>query len=500
MTITPQALAFAQIRGLSEKTLTALHVTAGRANFGTREETNTHDAIVFQYIDENGEIANYKARALDAKLYKAKPGAKPLAYNWGTVTQGDRQEIYITEGEMDALSLVEAGISPDSVLSVPSGAPKEAKEGSDLGKRYDWLLEAVSGPLAASKRYILCTDNDGPGFALRQDMVRILGAAKVWYVDWPDGIKDANEYLMKHGPDELRSYVSQEQKPWPVKGLFQMSEIPEPAPLELWELGFAEFGDKIRLAPSMLSAVTGFPGHGKSLLMQQIWCNVAREYDFPIAIMSAETRAKPHVRRNLRQCYWRKAEREMSPRELKIADDWIEAHFYVLDSGDEQPTVPWLIESIEVATQRYGCRAAIIDPWNKIAEDFDIRGDTETRWIGRTLDTFIAMSRGLTIHTQIIAHPAKPDSHAKNYAPDLYSISGSSHWNNRVDQGFCVYRERTSEGSQRVTTAEFRQLKTRFEELGYPCVLGMNYDVRRGVYECTEYDRPMERKLQGVGP
>lgn len=495
----PEALAYAIDRGLSEETLTRMNVTAGNANFGNKENPNTHLALVFQYQDVNHEIVNYKARATDEKLFKAKAAGKQIAYNWGPVARalesGAQQAVYITEAEFDACSLVEAGFSSDACLSVASGAPRGAKEGGELGGRYAFWLEAVRGPLKDAERYVLCSDNDDPGRALRADLVSILGAAKCWFVDWPEGCKDANDYLVRYGPIDLRDYVDRNAKPWPVRGLYRMSEIPEPPALELWDTGFEEFGGSIKLAPTMLSAVTGWPGSGKTHLMQQLWFQVCKEHDIRIVMMSAETGIKPHVRRNLRQFFWHKAERDLGTAQIAKADTWIDEHILLLDSGGEQPTVKWLINTIEVAAIRHGCRAAIIDPWNKVEEDFDSRGDSETRWIGRTLDLFIAMSRGLNIHTQIIAHPSKPDGHAKNYAPDLYSISGSAHWNNRVDQGFCIYREKLFEEGKRMTGCELRVLKTRFEELGHPRMFQMDFDPKRGIFKSMLFAPKFERAM-----
>ena len=84
----------------------------------------------------------------------------------------------------------------------------------------------------------------------------------------------------------------------PVDGIWTMSQIPEPAPLELWDC-FPEFESKIRIAPTTLSVVTGFPGHGKSHLFQQVWFNIARNYGIKVAIFSAETRLKPFIQEAL---------------------------------------------------------------------------------------------------------------------------------------------------------------------------------------------------------
>jgi len=492
--LTPQAKAYAAERGISEKTLTAMHVVGGKARF----DDGAHEAIVFRYLDSDGNQINFKARSIDGKRYKQAAGGVQCAYNWWQVRGNNLGDVWITEGEFDALALVEAGISPECVISTPNGAPAEEMENPAEAKKFGWLIDAMEDGLARAKRYIIAADNDAPGLAFRASLVRILGAAKTCYVDWPEGIKDANDFLMQHGAERLHGYLATSVKPWPVRGIYRLSQIPEPAPLELWETGFPEIGGQIKLAPTMLSVVTGTPGHGKSHMFQNIWFNIARRYDVPVAIFSAETRLKPFLRRNMRQFYWRKVERMQTEREKKEADDWMEEYFVFMDTGDETPTMSWLMDSIEVATMRHGCRAALIDPWNKIEEDYDPRETNETRWIGRRLDDLILMSRGLSIHTQIIAHPAKPDAALKKLPPDLYSISGSQHWNNRVDQGFCVYREKIVEGGKRQTASELICLKARFEELGYPSSYAMNYEVDRGVFRCTDYETPLETKLREV--
>lgn len=495
MALTAEAIRYAAARGISERTLTAMHVTAGKARF----DDGAHEAIVFRYLDDDGEQVNFKARSLDGKRYKQAAGGKQMAYNWGQVRGGDLDDVWITEGEFDACALVEAGISPEAVISTPNGAPSQQADDPTEGKKYGWLLDAMNEGLRNARRYIICADNDDPGRAFRGDVVRILGPAKTCFVDWPEGIKDANEFLVEHGPDALRAYLHSALKPWPVKGLYRLSEIPEPAPLELWDIGFPEVEGKIKLAPTMLSVVTGYPGHGKSHLFQNVWFNIARRYGISVAVFSAETRLKPFLRRNLRQFYWRRMERHLSDEERAEADDWIEAHIVFMDCGDEVPTMPWLIEAIEVAAQRHGCRAALIDPWNKIEEDYDPREMNETRWIGRMLDLLIQMSRGLSIHTQVIAHPAKPDAALRKLPPDLYAISGSQHWNNRVDQGFCVHREKLVEGGKRQTASELYCLKSRFEELGYPSSHSMNYDIERGIFHCTAYETPMDEAFRKAG-
>jgi twinkle protein len=71
--------------------------------------------------------------------------------------------------------------------------------------------------------------------------------------------------------------------------------------------------------------------------------------------------------------------------------------------------------------------------------------------------------------------------------PSLEDISGSKNWENMVDQGFVVHRPEIFDGGQRKTDAALYHRKARFEELGYPCKLNLDYHLAKGRYVSTDY-------------
>jgi len=478
------AVEWAGKRGITGKTLERLRVVSGSASL----PGGTKPAIVFQYFS-GGERVNYKARSLAGKEYKQEKGGKQQFYNLDSVLGGPLDVIYITEGEMDALSLVEAGIPLESVLSVPNGAPQNSTESPHLRQKYTYALEAVEIGLHGAKKYVLATDGDDAGRALRSDLVSILGAAKCWFLDWPTGIKDANEYLLEHGAEALREYVYTRAMPWPVVGLFRLTDIPEPPLLELWDAGFPEWKGKVKLAPTMLSVATGYPGHGKTQLFQQIWAQVARSEGVHVALMSAETGVLPHVRRNLRQAYWKMAEHVLTDGEKLTADRWIEENFTFIQHPNARPTFAWLMDMIEATAHRDGTRAICIDPWNKLEMDRGVQ--SETNWIGDCLDEMTDAARGLNVHIQILAHPAKPDAQGRKERPSPYSISGSAHWFNRPDAVYCIHRPKVVDKmGNRCTEANFYVDKSRFEELGYPGRFPLDFDLESKIFHPVLRDAP----------
>jgi len=479
---------FTTARGISRDTLKGLGVVASCKNFSGSEKP----ALVFNYFDAEGRVVNWKARDVVDKNWTQQKGGASQGYNIHHVLADQPKTLWIVEGELDAASLVEAGIPINAVISVPNGAPPE---GSDVGeKRYQWLYDAISHGFSRVEKFVLATDNDGPGRALREHLLSILGPVRCWFIEWGE-VKDANEFLTTHGKDNLTGYLKTAPQPWPCEGIYTLDELPEPPPLELWKLGFPEIESKMQISPTMVSAVTGYPGHGKSHLFQQVWHNVARDYHVPVAIFSAETRYKPFLRRNLRQFHHQKTEANMTDGEKESADNYIRERFRFIGTGDDRPTMKWLLSNIETAAIRHGCRAILLDPWNKVEPDYDRREGTETDWIGRCLDEFIAAARDLRIHIQIIAHPAKPEYQARKYPPDLYAISGSQHWNNRVDQGFVIHRDKFVDDGVRQTDATLMHVKARFEELGYPCSSTMKFQPQNGTFRCTDYETNLQKEL-----
>ena len=57
-----------------------------------------------------------------------------------------------------------------------------------------------------------------------------------------------------------------------------------------------------------------------------------------------------------------------------------------------------------------------------------------------------------------------------------------------IYQGFCVHRPKITENGNLKTGAHFYHLKARFEELGYPCKMLLDYDKKTGRFRSTDYD------------
>ncbi|XP_031736131.1 primase homolog protein isoform X3 [Cucumis sativus] len=165
--------------------------------------------IAFTYR-QNGQLVGCKYRTMDKRFWQEKGTAKFL---YGIDDINDADELIIVEGEMDKLSVEEAGFL--NCISVPGGAPNKVSTDTvppiekDTAYQYLWSCKDY---LDKVSRVILATDSDVPGQALAEELARRLGKNRCWRVSWPykDGFnrfKDANEVLVHLGPDALKKAI-----------------------------------------------------------------------------------------------------------------------------------------------------------------------------------------------------------------------------------------------------------------------------------------------------
>ncbi|XP_076939587.1 twinkle homolog protein, chloroplastic/mitochondrial-like [Bidens hawaiensis] len=124
------------------------------------------NVIAFTYR-RKGEIVNCKFRSItNRKFWQAKHGERIL-YGVDGINEGNA--IVIVEGEIDKLSMDEAGIL--NCVSVPDGAPQQvslkALPSKKQDARFKYLLDCN---LDKASKIILATDGDGPGQALAEEL------------------------------------------------------------------------------------------------------------------------------------------------------------------------------------------------------------------------------------------------------------------------------------------------------------------------------------------
>lgn len=173
------------IRGVSTDTMRKYRSTI------LTDEQGVAKYMVYPYGDKAKKYRN-----LETKDFRAS-GAMSEAGLFGEdiFTAGMAKEILITEGELDAMSAYQmlGGTIPCVSVRSASSAAKDCARSVKYLNSFD--------------RIILCLDNDEPGKNAAQHIARLFDINKVLYVPVADGLKDANDYLVKNRINEFSQAV-----------------------------------------------------------------------------------------------------------------------------------------------------------------------------------------------------------------------------------------------------------------------------------------------------
>ena len=437
---------FFNSRGISKNTYEAFNVFSEDSTW-----------IGFPYNGYDKKCDNIKYRSKDKKFRQTKNPKKSL-YNYGNVR--DAEEVIFVEGEMDCLAVAEAGFL--NVTTLPDGAPAEAKY-KEGDKRFEPLK---THPLKADK-IILFVDNDDAGKNLRAELLHRFGKDKCWRVRLPDGCKDANEVLLKHGALKL-SQLIKSAPAYPVDGLYNAYAYANDV-FDLYEGNFdkpVEIGyeslDRIyKIMRGTFHVWTGIPNHGKSSFLDQCLIELAKKHKWKFALFSPEHSTKMHIRR-LAMMYSGKSfdpniNGRMTQDDLTLAMNFINDHFYFIETKDHTPNIQRILETARGAIKKFGCDCLIIDPYNEV--DASRRGSQrEDEHIKNFISECKRFSKLLDVTTFVVAHPTKmPKQESGGYAPPTaYDISGAAHWSNQADAVITIHRDFESD-TMRVITRKIRE-------------------------------------------
>ncbi|MGI4763453.1 MAG: AAA family ATPase [Janthinobacterium lividum] len=445
MTIHDKHLDWLERRGLDS-------ALAGKLGLTTTTDGAGKSWLTVPYV-EQGKVVNHKFRQTMAKKHRMDAGAPLTLWNHDALlseaVRNGQAAVVITEGEWDAIAAIQSGF-PHTV-SVPNGGPNEPSRGEiteeNDAERYRFLWRAKAH-LDAVATFILAVDGDDVGRILAAELARRLGPERCRFVTYPDHCKDLNDVLQLSGEGGV-ALVLNSAKPYPVKGLYRLSDFPDPPALQSLPLYLPGSDDGPHLVPGTLMVWTGFAGAGKTSLMVFIIADLLRR-GVNVTMGSFETQVKPILQTKLRAALLRCSDKDttndtyVTPERRAEADQLLEDRFSILcqDLADEdhELTLEEMLELARIAVLRDGARLLILDPWNEL-EHKRRPDESETDYIGRAIRAIKAFARLYNIAVWVVAHPKKPMMWGqKPSAPGLYDISGSAHWANKADYGAVIHR------------------------------------------------------------
>ena len=440
--------AYLQSRGISKVTADKMGLFAADKWFARLDKKS--DAIGFPYY-RDGALVSAKYRSFPEKDFTQDSGGSHDFFALDKVEKG--KPLIIVEGEIDCLTLIEAGI--ENVVSVPSGAPIKVADGKVLpseDKRFSYVWNARE-IIDAAPYIVLATDQDAPGQALAEELARRIGKEKCRVAKFNK--KDLNEVFLSDDdptrtPGEIIADIIADAHPYPIAGLTdpsayadRLNDLYAKGTGKGFSTGYSSVDTIYTVAPGQLTVVTGYPSSGKSNFVDQLMINLARTHDWKFAICSFENQPEIHISR-LMEIYTKKrffdGRGRMNEQERDQAFKFVQDHFLFIDNNGEEPsTLDSILERARIGVKRMGIRGLVIDPYNYI--DLNKTNSTETEAISNMLTRVQRFCKAHDVHTWFVAHPSKINrSGVEQPRPDGMAISGSMAWWAKADCGITVHR------------------------------------------------------------
>ena len=437
-------------RGITQRTLDDLNVSEGPEYMPqTNKEENT---IKFNYM-MGGNLINIKYRdgRKNFKLYK---GAEKVFYNIDSIV--GHNFCVIVEGEMDVLALHEAGIK--NVISVPNGATLNNNNLDYLDNCIDYFID--------KEKIIIAVDQDEPGQALQQELIRRLGA-EVCYTCSFDDCKDANEYLLKYSKDELVKVINK-AKPVPLENVTTFKDIEGDVCYFVqngfkpgYQIGLHDFDNIFSTYTGQFITVTGIPSSGKSDFVDQMVIGYNQNYSWKVAFASPENAPTYLHAHKLMRKIWQgmPSKNDIDSDKWNQISEHINENFFFVDM--ERYTLDSVLKKGAELVKRKGIKCLVIDPFNKI-RDINANSADVNAYTLEYLTKIEMFAKKYDVLVIIVAHPTKmyKNSDGKIEEPNMYNIKGGGEWYDASYHGLLVHRDYEAK------TTKVKVLKVKFQNLG----------------------------------
>lgn len=460
------AVEYMESRGISKR------ITEQYAITSQKEHDNI---IVFPFFDEHGKMQFVKYRKADFDKTKDKnkewceKDCRPILFGMDQCSTETSDTIIMTEGQIDSLSVAEAGIQ--NAVSVPTGA-----------NGFTWVPYCWDF-LQSFKTLIIFGDCENGHITLLEDMKsRFQGTVKHVRIEDYKGHKDANEILRAEGPQAVRDAIANAV---PVENP-RIKRLAEVVRKDWNDVPHFDSGiptlDRITggLYLGQLITLTGERGLGKSTLASQIGA-FAIKADYKVFFYSGELndwQFQSWFERQIAGAEHTNAIKTKTGYTRYTVDarmqhsivSWYNDYALLYDnrslfdgSGDTEEES--LLETVKTAIRQYGCQVIFLD--NLMTAMDDDGASDIYRAQSRFVKNLAAIAKAYEVLIVLIAHPRKL---AKGFAGEIANddIAGSGDITNLADLVLAYARTNKTE-SATGAVRKLRVLKNRIN--------GMTEDV-----------------------
>lgn len=436
ITSKPDAVAYLEKRGIGSEVTNRYRVTV---------RTDNPNILVFPFYDENNVLVSVKYRHTRPKKDGPKEwfekDTKPILFGMAQCHGFDR--LIITEGQIDSLSVAEAGCS--NACSVPTGA----KGFTWLTYCWDWIIQF--------KEVIVFGDCEKGTVTLADTLqARLPQTVKTVRVADYLGEKDANDILQKYGKEAVRKAIENAEViiPSNIKDLSQVKAIDINSLPKI----FTNIREVDRVIGGMafgqLIVLTGKRGEGKSTFMSQLIAE-ALDQSQNVFVYSGEL-ADFHFRRWLDYQlagakHITETVNSFGDTDYLLSDEvsekignWYKGRAFIYDNSyipQNKSEIETLPQTVEKVVTKFGVSLVCIDNL-MTAMDTVTQNDNLNLAQGNFVTELKKLAIKYNIVIVLVAHPRKSNA---DFVND--DVSGSSDITNRADIVMSYKRVDRAEGS-----------------------------------------------------
>jgi twinkle protein len=341
------------------------------------------------------------------KDFRRVKDCRSILFN-GDAIESHGEEIFITEGEIDALTLWDQGIK--NVVGITTGA-------GSLDPSWIDQLQVVN-------KIYLVYDPDEAGQKGAKEAARRLGYDRCFNVVLPDG-QDVNEYFRGgHDVFEFQSLVNQARQ-FDIAGIMTFAdglkkyreEAQRPDQATGIRTGWADVDRIIKTGfmPGELIVLGAPPKIGKSTFALQIITHNALQ-DTPALFFCLEIRPMKIIQK-ITQCHNRSE--EIGIAEIERARIDFKGKPLYLGYCYQKPTLDGIIETLKAAIRRYGLKLLCFDHLHFLCRSIS----NQVQEIGLAVQSFKFLAEELETPIILIAQPRKIQADSIMTAMDLKDSS-----------------------------------------------------------------------------
>ena len=431
---------------------------------------------------QKGKLVNIKSRTLPPteKTFERVKDCPSILFNGDCVAES-KEELYITEGEIDAVTLWDQKIK--NVVGVTAGS------GSFLP---EWIDE-----LSQVKKIYLCYDPDEAGQKGAREVARRLGFQRCFNVILPDG-QDVNDFFQSSDIFDFQALVN-EARQFDVSGVMSIeqgfekftAEITRPDQATGLLTPWPSVNRRIKTGfqPGELIVLSAPPKIGKSTWALQITTHNALR-GIPSLFFCLEMRPMKIVEKII-QCHV--GVEILGPVEIEAARKAFTEKPLYLGYSYQKPELNGIIETIKAAVQRYGLKLIVFDHLHFLCRSIT----NQVQEIGLAVQAFKFLAEEMEIPIILIAQPRKIQPDAIMTAMDLKdSISIYSD----CDHLFILHRKRSASAGKEVEE-EMETHDQAFEPVTLVRLEGSRYNAggEALLYYHGEYSRFDEMEVRKGG-